>query len=1006
MSPTNPESRSSIDLGSSVSRESPLFKAKVTRNHPPRLQHSPSLPNIWFPPHSGPIPPQFEDLAREPLLRPSTPPSGADDGPAAVDKPAKSKKVLDHRESLSFDDLSLDQTKPLNIQRRRRINREHGHSLLTPPLTPSSSLKTATSVGSTGNTDGSSELKESYGDEADYLSTRFLLLSNVSKTVRADILRASIVGSLTSTHVDVPSVSNNLAVPSLTVQIGPLSDDSIKGVFLRCQQTNGIAMLAFFDVRHAEIAKQIISLPSAGPLSSCVGEDPVKGETTPWIRCQFITAEELIEAIGNSTFLASTDATFYLAVEPTRYDNERELRVVDDRSDENRNLDTNILEKKEDTDGGINLAMLKNFLKSFGGLRSFCLASDKLDMKQSPAKIFHVEYYDVREAISAYTAIDGQALFGMKLKVFGREHTADVQSYRHQPQKSHPMSSDTAIEAPKNYVPFPQSLATYPSDATTPIGLPGQYSHTRERFQYFEDNQPRPRSISAGQDALVNHLPRSPVPSPTYFYMSNPTELDASHSRQTVGYPAYNGPGHSYAAEESLESDHTRSGHFDTGNSNTGGNEIPWNESSSHHDSGIFGSHHDCYYCPSRGSPSEASSDFYASCSTPSPFYYPPDQLLQSPHMQFSPQTPTRGPGYEYPHYPTPISSTMNMNMANWAFEQAMLSAPGRLPVGDAWVPHGPVSPNGQVVPFCPPPLSMPGPSMPYWISANKHEALVQHEPSIHAAHATYSVSPPPNSHYVQTPRAMPSLRGISSGHGRDTSAVKENNQVNLVKIEDGVDTRTTVMIKNIPNKMNDRDLTEYIGKVCPRRIDFLYLRMDFQNGCNVGYAFVNFITVQDLLHFARKKLGEKWNMFSSEKVLQMSYANYQGKEALVEKFKNSCIMDEREAWRPKIFYSEPGPEQGLPELFPAPTHLRRKERSSFNRGALYVPGVGRGMPAQVIPHPRRQHQQDDQRRSPRHGDIPGQSVEQMDGSALYPPVGTPHRRSQPKLWGRAQNAD
>ncbi|KAF9465003.1 RNA recognition motif 2-domain-containing protein, partial [Collybia nuda] len=146
-------------------------------------------------------------------------------------------------------------------------------------------------------------------------------------------------------------------------------------------------------------------------------------------------------------------------------------------------------------------------------------------------------------------------------------------------------------------------------------------------------------------------------------------------------------------------------------------------------------------------------------------------------------------------------------------------------------------------------------------------------------------------------------------------------------------------MVKNIPNKMSDKDLIAYIGKVCPRKIDFLYLRMDFQNGCNVGYAFVNFINVQDLLFFAKKKLGEKWNMFSSEKVLQMSYANYQGKEALVEKFKNSCIMDEREAWRPKIFYSDPGPEQGLPEPFPAPTHLRRKERSSFNRGALYVPG-------------------------------------------------------------------
>lgn len=49
-------------------------------------------------------------------------------------------------------------------------------------------------------------------------------------------------------------------------------------------------------------------------------------------------------------------------------------------------------------------------------------------------------------------------------------------------------------------------------------------------------------------------------------------------------------------------------------------------------------------------------------------------------------------------------------------------------------------------------------------------------------------------------------------------------------------------------------------------------------------------------------------------------------------------VMDERESWRPKIFYSS-GPLQGEPEPFPAPTHLRRKERSSQNRGSLYVPG-------------------------------------------------------------------
>jgi hypothetical protein len=33
-------------------------------------------------------------------------------------------------------------------------------------------------------------------------------------------------------------------------------------------------------------------------------------------------------------------------------------------------------------------------------------------------------------------------------------------------------------------------------------------------------------------------------------------------------------------------------------------------------------------------------------------------------------------------------------------------------------------------------------------------------------------------------------------------------------------------MVKNIPNKMSDRHLLDFINDVCPRKIDFLYLRM------------------------------------------------------------------------------------------------------------------------------------------------------------------------------------
>ncbi|KAJ7686878.1 RNA recognition motif 2 [Mycena olivaceomarginata] len=96
-------------------------------------------------------------------------------------------------------------------------------------------------------------------------------------------------------------------------------------------------------------------------------------------------------------------------------------------------------------------------------------------------------------------------------------------------------------------------------------------------------------------------------------------------------------------------------------------------------------------------------------------------------------------------------------------------------------------------------------------------------------------------------------------------------------------------MIHNIPNRMSVQDLFTYIASVWPRKIDFLYLRMDFDTGRNCGYAFVNFITVQALLYFAQATLGQKWpSTFLSEKVMHITYADIQGKEALMAKFKNS----------------------------------------------------------------------------------------------------------------------
>ncbi|KAG6903026.1 hypothetical protein C0995_007459 [Termitomyces sp. Mi166 len=964
MSSIEPQSKSSVDLGVGSSCNDPEAKANNTRSHPPRLQHSPSLPNIWFPPHSGPIPPQFEEMAREPLRRLSTPP--CPDANLATSSLAKSsaEKGSNHRrESLSFDHAEhMLQARPLKISMRRRADREQGHnSLLTPPLTPSSSLKTAPSSDSA--VDASSEFtRENSGGEAGSKSTRFLLLGNVSRQVRHDILRASIVEALTSPR-SAPTSPKNLSIPKSHANSGVLSEDSIKGIFLRCQQSNGIAILAFFDVRHAEVAKMIIETPSTGPLSLCVGDDFDEDGTKAWITCQFISAEELIEVIGSSPFLTSTDASFSLAVEGrtlTNRDAERQLRVVADYGSENDNAGLNTAVTEEDSTD-LNIGMLKSFLKSFGGLRFFSVAKDMDDQKQHHETIFRIEYYDVRAATSAYAAVDKQVLFGMKLRVFGRADLADSVSANQRPQE-HPCAqraTPNPYVAEQTGMVFSVSSTENHDELPAQFGYPGQFSHTRERFFVDGPQAQTPHSNMQSQEALTNSISGSPVPSPTYFYTSDPT-ADVSPADLPSNDVSHLG------SEDALSTPTLSDGRpwfWDTG---VQFHSIP----------GLY-PHHDCYYCPSRGSPATSpASNYHVPCSTPSPYCYQQGQQTPPQNALFP---AIHAYGYQYDNsYPQPLTPTVSPSPAN-LFEHAMMTA-SRPHAGDLWYPETSVSPPGtqNTVYY--------GPQTPIAGYPSKYDHLTLPEP----ASDIYRPNLPPTIGSSHRRLTRPTALHGNSGSAREPRPSAEHNLLNLSKIEDGQDTRTTVMIKNIPNKMSDKDLVAYIGKVCPRRIDFLYLRMDFQNGCNVGYAFVNFITVQDLLTFAKKRLGQKWNMFSSEKVLQMSYANYQGKEALVEKFKNSCIMDEQEAWRPKIFYSEPGPEQGLPEPFPAPTHIRRKERSAFNRGALYVPGVSRGsMPSGSIAQTRRL--EDTRKVSDRHG--------QNSSLGSYTPGCNPRRRSNTKLW-------
>ncbi|KAJ3154515.1 hypothetical protein HDU86_004644 [Geranomyces michiganensis] len=162
--------------------------------------------------------------------------------------------------------------------------------------------------------------------------------------------------------------------------------------------------------------------------------------------------------------------------------------------------------------------------------------------------------------------------------------------------------------------------------------------------------------------------------------------------------------------------------------------------------------------------------------------------------------------------------------------------------------------------------------------------------------------------------------------------AIPAANELNLYKIAMGYDTRTTFMIRNIPNKYTQQMLIAFLNRTHKGQFDFLYLRMDFKNRCNVGYAFINFTGSAAILSFAERVVGKKWSKFNSDKVCTLSYANIQGKNALIQKFRNSSVMLEAQDWRPKIFYTE-GPNAGEEEVFPFPTMaIRPRSDVLFSR--------------------------------------------------------------------------
>jgi hypothetical protein len=114
------------------------------------------------------------------------------------------------------------------------------------------------------------------------------------------------------------------------------------------------------------------------------------------------------------------------------------------------------------------------------------------------------------------------------------------------------------------------------------------------------------------------------------------------------------------------------------------------------------------------------------------------------------------------------------------------------------------------------------------------------HLDSVHHA-AAHHRDQVPEQRKGQTATAEAKLGSGDGAHGRSNDEDAEAFALNVSRAETGEDPRTTVMVKNIPNKYTQRNLLDLIDVNYAGTYDFFYLPIDFKNKCNLGYAFINF---------------------------------------------------------------------------------------------------------------------------------------------------------------------
>jgi hypothetical protein len=188
---------------------------------------------------------------------------------------------------------------------------------------------------------------------------------------------------------------------------------------------------------------------------------------------------------------------------------------------------------------------------------------------------------------------------------------------------------------------------------------------------------------------------------------------------------------------------------------------------------------------------------------------------------------------------------------------------------------------------------------IPFEIYINK---ILDKDPSKILLELFPKLSHPSQSRFHEFFKKLKELNKIQEKNGKkkNNSSYKKNKkkqmELNLYKIQNGMDKRTSLMIKNIPKGLDEINVIKWLQQLA--NLNYIFVPKDEFSNKILGFAFINVCNYLDILELLKRiAIAENYNKINNKncnnnrKKIEVIYSHKQGLKSLTKSFGNSHIF-------------------------------------------------------------------------------------------------------------------